>query len=93
MLGNFANDRIGVNFPVARVQHARVAAPQSQRIGLSDRMRQPDIVNVERAQFKRLLRVNNMQWHSVQKARLGQLAAHQFGCKRRGVNRTFQARP
>ena len=51
MLGDFADNRIGVDFPVARVQNARAATSHSQCIGLGNRMSQPDIINVERAQF------------------------------------------
>ena len=92
-LGQFANHRIGVNFPIAGMQNATAINLNRQSARLGNGVGQANIINREWPDIEMRVRGNNMQWHFFQKAGLSQLAAHQSSSERRCINGAMQARP
>ncbi len=92
-VGDLAQQRVGVDLPVAGVQHRAQRRLDRQAVGLGDRVGKRDQGQLERTQLERAAQRHLGDGGLVQAAALTQLLAQQEGGERRGVDRRLQPRP
>ena len=86
-----AEQRVGVDLPVAGVQDRAQRRADRQAVGLGDRVGEGDQVDLERAERDRAAERHLGDRHLVQQAGLAQLLADQEGGEGRGVERAPSA--
>ena len=88
-----ADQRVGVELPVAGMHDAADRGLDDQRVGLRDRMGQRDQLDIEGTDGKAPAQRDHRQRHAVQQAGLGQLAAQHRRRERRRVDRAAEPVP
>ena len=93
LVGARADQRVGIHFPVAGVQHGAGRGADDQRLRLGDGVRHADELQRERRQFEAAAGRHHPHRHFVQQLRLAQLAAQHGGGERGDVDRAAQRAP
>ena len=93
LVGHLAQQRLGIDLPVAGMEHRAEPGADRQRIGLEDRMRHGDQLELERRQAELAAERDLGDRHRIDQARLDELAPQHRGGERRGIDRRLEARP
>ena len=89
--GRLADDRIFVELPVARMEHAAVRCVDQQGVAFGNRVRQRNIRYFERADCEAaMIGVDHPQFHPAHQASFFKLSPHEVSSERRGVDRHAQ---
>jgi hypothetical protein len=93
VVGRRADQRVGIDLPVAGVQDGAERRLDRQPVRLRDRVRDGHELDPERPELQIAAQRDLGQADLIEDAGVAQLLADQEGGERRGVERGFQARP
>ena len=93
LVGRQTDQRVGVELPVAGMQHRAGGGAQHNRVGLGDRMGQGDELEIERTDRKPARHRHDVDPHLVGEPDLDQLCPQHRGGERRRPDRAAQLRP
>ena len=85
--------RVGIDLPVARMQHHAGRRPDGDAIGFRDGVRQGDHLQIERTELEAAVERDFVQLDLIQQTVFAQPVSDQPGGERRCPDRTFQPPP
>ncbi len=93
LVGGVADQRVGVELPVAGMQHGAQRGAHHHRVGFGDRVGERDQLQLEGRDLEALGHADDGQRHLAEQPCLFQLLAQQRGGERGGVDRAAQPLP